>query len=366
MATTTKKRFRELFLDAIGFFLVTTTSGTGGTAVEFMPFHPDWIHAAMREGIQKSYPFLYKHLLDETLIVDDLLTNSDFETGATDVFTGWTTGGASAADAEDTSNVIHGTRSLKLTSASATAQEYQNITVNVQELVGKPIHFERWVGAIASNVARIGFEFASGVTDFHAYHTGKGAAFGTNIHWEYQSHVAVVPSTVEYVRAICEVATGTKVGYFDGPGGVWVDRKRKYTIPTSFVGMPELVWIQDQLDPNGRYVKLSTRPKSGRLLRLEGRGRLTVPSTETQTIEVDETQAALIVAIAAVELFRRLRRLAATDDFDDDISYWSSESSRLARPQREGGVVMTSGAVHNPDGWWKHSEDSDGQYLMLR
>ena len=427
MPTTTKKRLRELFLETVGFFLVTTTTGAGGgggatavsanaqnyedfivagmwmylpggpngsstaearrittvsgstftpetvfsaqvadaVAIEFLPFHPDWIHAALREGIQKSFPYLYLELMDETLIVDDLLSNSDFETFSGGSFANWTLGGASAADDQETTDVMHGSSSAKLTSASATAQLYQNLTVNVQELVGKTVNFQRWVGAIGANIARIGFEFASGVTDYHAFHTGQGAAFGNNVQWEWQSHQAVVPTTVEYIRCICEVATGTKIGLFDGPGGAWVGRKLKYTVPTSFVGWPRLVEIQDQLDPNGRYVKMNARPKSGRLLRLGGEGRLSVPSAETDTVEIDETQAALVTALARVEFYRRFSSIDPTGEFQERLSESKQEANRLTASASEGGVAMARGGVHLPNDWWTQREDSSGRYLIL-
>lgn len=421
MATTTRTRFRTLLQAAIGFHLSvdTTSAGAGGgttvvstnaqsyedhiqagmwlyivdstaaatgqcrrissisgatftvetafsaqietaKTVEFLEFHVDWLHDAIGVALRRVYPTLYLPLLDETLIVDDLLSNSDFETFSGGSFTGWTLGGASAADDEDTTIKRHGDRSAKLTSASAVAQLYQNVTINVKELIGRSIRFERWVAAIDADVARIGFEFASGVTDYHAYHGGEGAAFNQNAHWDWQSHTATVPTTAQYVRAICEVATGTKIGYFDGPGGVYVDRIFKYTVPTSFHDWPSMVKMQATGNPEGPFDKLVGRPKAGRLLRLEGEAVLSIPSSDTGTSEVSEHQAELIVAMAAEQLFTRLRRVSNTQEFDDDAAYWRQEVGRLGPD-----IKMIRMPSHKPNGEWKYGEDTSGRYLLV-
>lgn len=333
-------------------------------AIEFFPIHPAFLLAALDQALRNVYPILHQSLLDETLIVDDLLLNSDFETFSGGSFTSWTLGGASAADDEELTQKKHGARSAKLTSASATAQLYQNLTINAKELVGKTIHFERWVAAIATNVARIGFEFASGVTDFGAYHSGSGAAFNQNPHWEYHRHQATIPSTVEYVRCICEVATGTKIGLFDGPGGAWVGRKNKYTIPTSFVEFPSGITVQADENPEGVFVPVRSRLTSGRLLRLEGRGLLSVPTTDAGTTELDEHQAELVVATAATRLFGRMRRENRTDSWDDDIRYWEGEENRLQQPPPLG-VKMREQPVKLAHGWWTEAEDASGRYMLV-
>ena len=424
MATTTKKRFRELFLDAIGFFLVTTTSGTGGasgatvvstsagyyedhiragmwmylpggyngssaaesrrittvsgatftpetnfsaqvtsgTAVEFMAFHPEWYHAAMREGIQKSFPVLYRHLLDETIKVDDLLSNWDLETYSTaNTPDDWTLANLSAGSTlyKETSRVFQGAASAKLAPTAGDASMRQNVFtgININEMRGKPFYFsaKAWYDGAATVKTRVSFDNGTSFTD-SVDHSGLSE-------WQRLEVNTTIPSTAT-TATVYLFCGNNQTAYFDDVHAR-AGRIRKYTIPTSFVGMPWTVSEQADFDPKDSYYKLNKRAKAGRILRLEGQGRLTVPSGETDTIEVDETQAGYIVAVAAVDLFRRLRRAAQTDQFDDDIAYFSREANRLSSAPQLGGVKMAVGALHVPGKWWTHAEDSSGQYLML-
>jgi len=112
-------------------------------------------------------------------------------------------------------------------------------------------------------------------------------------------------------------------------------------------------------------VKMNARPKSGRLLRLGGEGRLSVPSAETDTVEIDETQAALVTALARVEFYRRFSSIDPTGEFQERLSESKQEANRLTASASEGGVAMARGGVHLPNDWWTQREDSSGRYLIL-
>ena len=70
---------------------------------ELHRYNPTDKHNAINRAIEELYPSLHLRVRDETLVVDDLLSNSDFETFASSVFTGWTEVGSPTTSAETVS-----------------------------------------------------------------------------------------------------------------------------------------------------------------------------------------------------------------------------------------------------------------------
>src|SRR3990172_186798 len=79
-------------------------------------------------ALEELFPHLYLPIRDETLVVDNLLSTSDFETFAAGVHTGWTLSGAGASVAQSTTILRHGADAAALTSAAATALYTQTLT----------------------------------------------------------------------------------------------------------------------------------------------------------------------------------------------------------------------------------------------
>ena len=103
----------------------------------------------------------------------------------------------------------------------------------------------------------------------------------------------------------------------------------------------------------------------GHILRLEGRGQLTIPATGNATTEIDEKQAELIIALAARSLFIRMGGVDATkrDEYREDVARWSEEASRLTNTP---GVRMSGQAAALPKaGEWRIEADASGRYLNL-
>ena len=77
---------------------------------ELHRYNPTQIHLALNEAIKSCYAdgSLWVPVRDETLVVDNVLLNSDFETFAASNFTNWTLAGAGASVAESTTILWHG------------------------------------------------------------------------------------------------------------------------------------------------------------------------------------------------------------------------------------------------------------------
>ena len=88
-----------------------------GITVILHRFNPVDKKNVIRQAILELYPDLFLPIRDETLIVDNLLTNSGFETFASSAFTGWTTVGSPTLTLE-TTRVMHGSGSAKIVSSA--------------------------------------------------------------------------------------------------------------------------------------------------------------------------------------------------------------------------------------------------------
>jgi hypothetical protein len=299
-------------------------------------------------------------IIDESLVVDDLLANSDFETFASGSFTNWTLAGASATDGTETTIVFHGAQSAKIGSASATAQIYQDVTINVKEITSRTVLFKMWVYATVADVARIRLDWDGSNFASSPYHTA-------NDQWELLSVEASVPSSATKVRAICEVATGSQTAYFDA-GWLAVDSVSRYTLPTTIINGPQRVSEQvNPNDANAPYYPLPpySRPRTGRRLRLEGMGLLTRPTTETGTTEVDGARVNLIVAYAAHFLFRMQATKASGSDrdyYNEEAQRWFDEAETL---RLSPGIAMRSMSAEKRRGTWHTEEDAAGRYLVF-
>ena len=151
--------------------------------------------------------------------------------------------------------------------------------------------------ATEPNTARLRLDFGSSISN-SPYHSGRDQ-------WELLELDAAVPKTATQVKQICEVAAnGT--GYFDhgwlAVGGIY-----EYTLPSSIITGPHRVTQQaDEDDIDGPYYEIPDggSPTTGRLLRVQGMGVLSRPTTNTGTTEVGEPQVRLIVAYAEMLMWR--------------------------------------------------------------
>jgi hypothetical protein len=315
-------------------------------------------HNAINRGIEELSSQIPLPLRDETLVVDNLLTNWDFETfvAATSVFTGWTSTGSPTLT-QNTSLVIHGDGSGSIAATDATEGLYQTAVVNANEVTNKQVTFECWVYATVADAVRIRILWGSASYESHDYHSGADQ-------WELQSIQVTVPTSATEITAILEVTTGN-TGIFDA---CWMSVRPlyKYTVSTSIVRGPHYVYQQlDRHNPLGTYVPVirGTGPETGRILRLEGKGVLTRPSSDTATVEVGEPYVNVIIAYAAMFYNRVLLAQASQQQrarYSEDMQMWGREASSLVRELRPARM-----SAQRSDYTWHIEEDSGGRYLVF-
>lgn len=336
-----------------------------GDTYEIVPYHPDLLKRAIQEAVRQSYPVIYKRLTDETLVVDNLVSNWSFETfTVANTPDDWTLTNLSAGTTitEENDRVFHGTSSVKCSPSGSTGTLKQNLwnQLDMREAYNKTLHVRvrAWGSVADAAVLSVSFD---GTTN--AGQSKHGASNG----WEVLR--LDLPIDAEATQATISLATVSgATAYYDFVTA-WVSSPyvTKYTLPTSFVTGPAAVLQQMNIDnPNGKYLPLTrdNRAMAGHILRIEGKGRLTVPTADSDTVEVDVTQADYLVALAAEALFRNLKNSASggeRDKFEEERAYWASQAQvRMGRPgtrKRMGGYA--------PRGGWVLLEDDETKTLEL-
>ncbi len=262
-----------------------------GVTVELHRYNPVDKHVVLGEALNQLSRDLARPVRDETIIVDNLLTNSGFEDFTTaDVPDDWTIIGSPTVTEENTI-VRHGTSSVKVVASGAVGQLTQSPSVNVDELTAEDAEHNRWVYATAPNTARVRIDFGTSIAN-SAWHSGRDQ-------WEYLEVESAIPTGATEVTAICEVADGG-TGYFD-IGHLSVDPVYDYAMPSSIVGDPSSIEMQINEDkPEGTYNPIPDHgtPTEGMILRVRGQGVLSVPTTDSGTTEIGEPQLQLLYAKA--------------------------------------------------------------------
>jgi hypothetical protein len=328
----------------------------GSVSYELHQHDPSQKHQAISRAIEELFPFLYLPIRDETIVVDDRLSNSDFETFSGG-FTGWTEVGSPTVTA-DTTYVVHGSQSAKVVGDSGAAgQLTQAPTINIDEITNKTVTFKCWVWCAAADTARIRLDWDGSDIDSSSYHKGQNE-------WELLDVAASAPTSGTQVKAVIEVvASGT--AYFDA---CWLDAGpiQKYTMPTSIIAGPHYLTEQgDETEVNGEYIPIIGGPTAGRRLRIEGMGLLSRPSSDNSTTEVAAPQTNIITAYAGMYFFRTQAASNAVDEssrFTDMAATFSRDAVRMAA---QPGIRMPRlGAQKRRDTWHTES-DSSGRYIIF-
>ena len=326
---------------------------------EIHDFDPTFYQNALNRAGQALFPDLYLHVRDRSIMVDNLLSNFDFETFSGGAFTGWASGGTPTLAAE-TSRVVHGTNSASVTATGATEGIEQNIftSVNYNEMVGKTLRVRAWVFATVASSARIRVTFDGSTFTNGDYHGGDHEWEGPNL-----MYINVdIPAGATEMTISCEVTSGN-AAFFDVVGA-WVDPIHRYTLPTTLVTGPHHVRQQaERLYPDGVYYPIPVEgPRPGQLLHFEGMGVLSAPSTESGTIEIGEPRLRLLIAEAGVHLHRILAGYdrANREEHLADAVWWRMESDRL---RRQPGIRMRPLGADAPENVWRVDEDASGRYL---
>lgn len=337
-----------------------------GQTYELSPYSPDDIHAAIAASLRFNYKNgLYLPIRDESLIVDNILSNQGFEDTSSSPFTSWESVGSPTISTE-TSLVFHGTNSAKIVSGGGAAGQLRQLAaINVRELRGKEITFKMMVFAEAGTIARLILNSEISTTETlmtnGSYHAGDGE-------WERLEVSGTVAADAQRVIAICDVIAGAKTAYFDDGGdcGLFIDDHPvyQYAMPTTISDGPHRVEQQYSVDDvDGRYDPFppSSTPVKGRILRLEGKGILTRPSTDSATTEIGPENEELVIAQAIVELGMS-HATRAPDEPEIDVAWWQNRVDRLL--SMPGGRMLRMSA-EMPNDTWHIEQDSAGRYLIF-
>ena len=325
---------------------------------ELHRYDPELKHVAINQALSELFPVIYKPIRDETLIVDSILSNGDFETEGGTTFTDWTEVNSPTVTVE-TSRVFHGTNAAKVVAGSgAVGQLTQTLDVNTPEAAGTTAAFKVRVWTNGSSQARLIIDWGTS-TEAGEYHTGDSS-------WRLLSVEAAVPTDATQVQVICEVAA-SQTAYFD-TGWAAIEHVHRMTVPSSIIRGPMHILQQyDEGMVDGTYYPLlpGEAPTRGRILRLQGMGLLSRPSSESATTEIGEPQLNLVTAYAARVLFQTLMMRSATEqrgNLTENVRYWEMEVQRLSS---QIGIRMRSLGASRGRNSWHIEEDTDGRYLVF-
>ena len=333
----------------------TDTTASADT-FEMHRIDPDLKDTAIDQALVELFPVLYLPIRDETLIVDSLLLNGDFEDWTSSEPDNWTDEG-SATVTQETSIVFHGTSALKIVGPSgAVGRRYQDLNVNLDDAAGKSLLFKMWVHTDAASQARLVLNFGGSDTEGE-YHDGDSD-------WQLLTVDAAIPTDATRARAIVEVIA-TKTAYAD-TGWAAVDPIYQYTVPNSIIRGPMRILQQyNENLPKGPYYPLlpGAGPTRGRILRLEGMGLLTRPSTETATTEIGEPHLRLVGAYAALKLVEVLGERSASEQIANLQRRKTNWERTVERLSNQPGLRMRKMPVERFEHTWSIGEDASGRYI---
>ena len=335
-----------------------TAQTANGDTFELHRYDPALKHVALSIALAELFPWLYLPIRDESLMVDNLLSNSDFETYSAG-FTGWTEVNSPTVS-QETTRVYHLASSAKLVApAGSVGQLTQAPSVNITEAAGKTVTFKMRVWTDAANYARLRLDWDGTTITNGTYHTGDSA-------WHLLSVTGTIPTTATQVKVICEVAA-TRTAYFDA-GWLAIDPVYRYTVPSSIIRGPFTVMQQDDEDfVNGSYDRFpkGSSPTEGRLLRLTGMGVLSLPAADTGTVELGEPQVRLVIAYAKKVLWEQLVADSASQNRKLLLENVALAEREVARISRQPGIRMLSMAAQSGENAWHVEQSADARYLVF-
>ncbi len=331
-------------------------TGSNGVDYELHLIDPTYKFNAIDRAIESLFPDLYVYIRDETLTVDDLLSNGDFETFDSG-FTGWTDIGSPTVTAE-TTRIIHGTQAAKIVASGAVEGIEQDLfsSVNISEIVGRTLRFAGWTWASVADAARLRVTFDGSTYSNGAYHSAESEWEGPGVGFVD----ALVPDDATEMTVSCEVADG-ETAYFGRVHAYVGAAVTRYTLPTSIRTLLGVSVQAEMNRPKGNYFPLSENvaPSSGRILRLTGTGTLTLPTADTSTVEIDGEQVSLLVARAA-EILGRTEYARTRDPWWKEIQEQAVNEVARLLPRARMRRLAASRRFR-----WGQDADSSNKYLIL-
>lgn len=315
---------------------------------------PAFKHNAIDRAIESLFPDLYVYIRDETLVVDNLLINPGFETGDT---TGWGQGFGGTV-AIETTRVLHGGFSVRVLGSGGIETLGQQLFtgVNISEIEGRTLRFAGWIWASAASAARLRVTFDGTNFTNGAFHVGNSEWEGPNITFVD----ALVPTNATQMTVECLSADGA-TSYFDALHAYVGARVTKYTLPTSIRTLLSVQVQAEMTRPNGNYPDLSENvaPSPGRILRLLGQNTLTLPTTDSSTIEIDGQQVDLLVARAA-QILSQTEWARTRDPFWQEMETQAANEVVRLMPRARMRRLAASKRFR-----WSQQADSSDRFLIL-
>lgn len=319
-----------------------------GVTVELHRNDPRVKHAAINRALQHVHPHIHRRITNETLIVDSILLNGDFENTTSGAFDNWSETGSPTVTVE-TTTVFHGTNSAKVVASGATEGLEQDRTtaINLQEIAGKNITFKMRVWTATASAATIRINFGSATSESDA-HDGDSS-------WRLLNKTVAVPTDATQVVVELRVTAGN-TAYFD-TGWLEIGPVYEYTVPNAMRTVNHVEQQADEDDPDGPYWKID-HLWPGRILRLRGTGPLSTLSADTDTSEVDEDQQQIISAVATAIAFGMLAAQSAIDDrqrLQQEEAKWMRTGESLLSDPRSRTAPM--GAERATRFWYVRDND---------
>jgi len=152
-----------------------------------------------------------------------------------------------------------------------------------------------------------------------------------------------------------------------------VGRIYEYTLPTSIITGPHRVLQQaDEDDVDGPYYEIQEdlgagRPVTGRILRIQGYGTLSTPTTNTGTTEVGEPQVRLIVAYAEMLLWRIMASPARSSRQDRQgyVDAGRDAATKVAVLKAQHGMKTPRMGAQRHRGSWHLETNDSGKILVF-
>jgi hypothetical protein len=194
------------------------------TATDLVEMHRTWIVSEYNDAINMAILSVLKegmqYSIDETIILDDILTNGGFDSGHA---TGWSEGGTGTF-ADESTIIRGGTYSGKVTNAAANAAYFYESITNYSLYVGKVMN--AGADCYCTTASRVRLALTDGVTtEYSDYHTSTG--------WE-ELTVSLTPATTATALTLqLRTETGGAISvYWDN---CWLagDHIYEYTVPDS-------------------------------------------------------------------------------------------------------------------------------------
>ncbi len=208
-----------------------------GEAFELHRYDPEIKHAAINSSLEELFPSLHLPLRDESIIVDNVLSNHDFENWTSGSADNWTevNGPVQTGEQPYLSRLL---RYETDRSFRCCWSDNQAVDVNITEIAGKTATFKCRVWTNGASQARLRIDWDGSNISNGDYHGGASE-------WELLSVEAAVPSDATQVKVVCEVAAEA-VAYFD-LSWLAIEPVYKVTVPSSFIRGPSRVL--QQYDP---------------------------------------------------------------------------------------------------------------------